>query len=143
MATSAEVMAEALGEVAGHLAERGLPGGQVEPDRVVVALDDENTTQAWISAVGGAQLLSVQVRSARRLAREVWPTVLRDLNARNRDHRLTCTWLLVADWETSADGAVVIEASLPVTAEHSVRQIVEFVDVVLADGARFWKLESN
>lgn len=139
MATSTKLQ-EALGEVGRHLTQDGLAGGLVEPDRFVVALDDDNTTQAWITALSPEELLSVQVRSARRVPRESWPTVLRDLNARNRDHRLTSVWLLVADWESSTHGVVVVEAALPVTEGHSVRQVVDFVDAVLADGRRFWHL---
>lgn len=141
MATDTEVLSHALAEVANRLTGRGLSGGQVEPDRVVVALDEGDTTQAWITAMGSSQMLSVQVRSARRLPRDSWPTVLREVNAHNRDHRLTSSWLLVDNWETSTAGSIVIEAALPVTAEHTVGQIVDFVDLVLADGSRFWNTD--
>lgn len=139
MATSSDTLRNVLDEVASRLSD--LAGARVEPHRLVVALDDSNVTQAWITTISERQLLSVQVRSLKRVARDAWPAVLRDLNTWNRDHRLTSAWLLVDDWELSSEGAVVVEAALPVTAGHTADQLVDYVEVVLADGARFWSLE--
>jgi hypothetical protein len=142
MATSDGVLGSALQGAARRLSERGHACAQVEDDRVVAALDDDNVVQAWITADTAHQLLSVQVRSARRVGREAWTSALRDLNVWNRDHRLTSAWLLVDDWDHADDAAVVVEAALPVTTAHSPDQLGQYVDIVLADAARFWRLTS-
>jgi hypothetical protein len=141
MATETDALHRVLADVVRQLGQRGMAAAQVQPDRVVVALDDANTVQAWITAMDGSRMVSVQVRSAQRLPRDSWPTVLREVNAHNRDRRLTSAWLVVDDWETSDAGSVVVEAALPITSGHTIEQVLHFVDLVLADGGRFWSTD--
>ena len=136
------MLAEVIAEVESRFSQRGRAGGRTEPNRFVVGLDEDNATQAWVTALDGQRLLSVQVRSRRRVPRALWPATLRKVNAWNRRQQLTAAWLAVEDWASSDDGAIVIEACLPVSADHDVAQLAEFVDLAVAEGSTFWNIEA-
>src|SRR6185295_13194085 len=121
------MLAEVMDAVADQLAADGRAAWSVEPDRIVVGLDADNVTQAWVTAVDRDSLLSVQVRSRRRVPRAVWPDALRRVNAWNSAQSLAAAWLAVDDWATSDDGAIVVEACLPVCRDQEVEPIVRFV----------------
>jgi Putative bacterial sensory transduction regulator len=132
------LLQDGLAETRRRMTARGLSAAMMSDDRLVVALDRANTVQFWVTGLPAASALSVQVRSSRRVERAAWPGVVRGLNDWNRNQPLTSAALLMDDWEKDEDGAIVVEASLPVTADHTAAELADFVDVVTENGARFW-----
>jgi hypothetical protein len=141
-----------LDEVGAHLRVLGLVGDQPAPDRWVAKVEGSGQLQVWVSRLPGPQavngngarsaaytLLSVQVRSGLRVLRPAWPKAIVDLNDWNRRYRLTCAWLAVDQRLSAPDAGVVIEACLPVTADHTAENIDGFVDAVIDDAKRFWQ----
>jgi hypothetical protein len=134
------LLQDGLAETLRRMTACGLGAAMMSDDRLVVALDRANTVQLWVTGLPAASALSVQVRSNRRVQRASWPGVVRGLNGWNRNQPLTSAALLVDDWEKDEDGAIVVEASLPVTADHTAAELADFVDIVTENGARFWAI---
>lgn len=120
---------------------RGLACDRTQPGRLVAALDADNRSQVWVTGLDGQRILAVQVRSVVRVPRPQWPAALRLTNEWNRRQRLTSAWLAVDDWQSSNDAGIVVEAGLPVSDDHDVEQLVEFAELAVADGCRFWRTD--
>jgi hypothetical protein len=132
-----------LNEIGERLAARGLAGGQDGPNRIVVSLDAANETQAWVTCLDGAQLMSVQVRSRHRVPRALWADTLLKVNDWNRRGSMTAAWLAVADWDSADDGGIVVEACLATTPDQDVEQVAAFVDQAIAEAVAFWRISGS
>ena len=103
--------------------------------RLVVALPDARH-QLWVDLDDGGRSLCVQLRSADRIARSLWPRVLAELDSWNRTERLAKAFLTADDWSTAESATVVTEVSLPLAADVDPEVIPSVVDLTAAAGAR-------
>jgi hypothetical protein len=116
-----------------------LPNGMVATPLGGTAFDAP--WQMWL-ATGGSDgsWLVAQVRAAHRVPRGRWPDALAACNTWNGTSPLTKAWLAVADWDEADDGALVLEASLPVDGAGAQEAVDAFLDALARDAAEFWRL---
>jgi hypothetical protein len=126
-----------------YLDRRGKPGEQLPNGVVAVPLsgpDFDSPWQLWLASGGpdGGWLVA-QVRAAHRVPRERWPQAIGACNAWNAGSPLAKAWLAVDDWDTAADGGLVLEASLPLVDSPPAEVVDTFLDALTRDAAEFWR----
>jgi hypothetical protein len=126
-----------------YIDRRGKPAEQLTGGVVATPLSGpgfDAPWQMWLATSGSdPSWLVVQVRAAHRVPRDRWPDAIGACNSWNESGPLSKAWLAVDDWQTAADGGLVLEASLPVGDGVGQDAVDRFLDALARDALEFWR----